>query len=39
MKAVLRRDGETAAAMLSEHIRSTQTNVMAAFALQAKQAR
>ena len=34
MKAVLRRDGETAAALLSEHIRSTQTNVMAAFASQ-----
>ncbi|PUE33370.1 FCD domain-containing protein [Limnohabitans sp. Jir72] len=37
MKAVLRRDGKTAAALLSEHIRSTQTNVMAAFALQQKQ--
>ncbi len=34
MKAVLRRDGETAAALLCEHIRSTQTNVMAAFASQ-----
>ena len=39
MQAVIRRDGETAAAMLSEHIRSTQTNVMAAFALQAQQRR
>jgi DNA-binding GntR family transcriptional regulator len=39
MKAVLRRDGETAAALLSEHIRSTQTNVLAAFALQEKQRR
>ena len=37
MKAVLRRDGETAAALLCEHIRSTQTNVMAAFASQQKQ--
>ena len=37
MKAVLRRNSETAAALLSEHIRSTQTNVMAAFALQQKQ--
>ena len=37
MKAVLRRDSETASAMLSEHIRSTQANVMAAFALQQKQ--
>lgn len=39
MKAVLRRDGQTACVLLSEHIRSTQTNVMAAFALQAKQRR
>ena len=39
MKTVLRRDGETASALLSEHIRSTQTNVMAAFALQAQQGR
>jgi DNA-binding GntR family transcriptional regulator len=39
MKAVLRRDGATATAMLSEHICSTQTNVMAAFALQEKQRR
>jgi DNA-binding GntR family transcriptional regulator len=36
MKAVLQRDCPTAAALLSEHIRSTQTNVMAAFALQAR---
>ena len=39
MKAVLRRDGETAAALLSEHILSTQTNVMAAFAVHAQQSR
>ncbi len=39
MKAVLKRDGETATALLSEHILSTQTNVMAAFAVQAKQSR
>jgi DNA-binding GntR family transcriptional regulator len=39
MKAVLRRDVATATAMLSEHICSTQTNVMAAFALQEKQRR
>ena len=37
MKAVLRRDVETAAVLLAEHISSTQKNVMAAFALQAKQ--
>ena len=36
MRAVLRRDGETASVLLSEHIQSTQTNVLAAFALQAK---
>jgi len=36
MKAVLRRDVETAAVLLAEHISSTQKNVMAAFALQAK---
>ena len=39
MKTVLRRDGETASALLLEHILSTQTNVMAAFALQAQQGR
>ena len=39
MKTVLRRDGETAAALLSEHILSTQTNVMAAFAVHAQQSR
>ncbi len=39
MKAVLKRDGETATALLSEHILSTQTNVLAAFAVQAKQSR
>ena len=32
-------DGETASALLLEHILSTQTNVMAAFALQAQQGR
>jgi GntR family transcriptional regulator, carbon starvation induced regulator len=37
MKAVLRRDVETAAVLLAEHISSTQNNVLAAFALQAKQ--
>jgi len=34
MKAVLRRDAETAGEMLADHIRSTHTNVMAAFARQ-----
>ncbi len=33
MKAVVRRDAATATQMLSEHIASTQTNVLAAFAL------
>jgi GntR family transcriptional regulator, carbon starvation induced regulator len=37
LKAVLRRDGETAAALLFEHIHSTQRNVMAAFASLQKQ--
>ena len=36
MKAVVRRDAATAAQMLSEHIASTQTNVLAAFALMQK---
>lgn len=35
MNAVLRRDTKTAAMLLSEHISSTQTNVMAAFKCQA----
>ena len=37
MNAVLRRDAATASMLLSEHIASTQTNVMAAFNRQAKQ--
>ncbi len=37
MQAVLRRDSATACELLAEHIRSTQTNVLAAFALQAQQ--
>jgi DNA-binding GntR family transcriptional regulator len=36
MKAVVRRDAATATQMLSEHIASTQTNVLAAFALMQK---
>ena len=36
MKAVVRRDAATAAQMLGEHIASTQTNVLAAFALTLK---
>ncbi len=36
MKAVLRRDVDTAVVLLQEHIASTQTNVLAAFALQKK---
>ncbi len=36
MKAVMRRDAATATQMLSEHIASTQTNVLAAFALMQK---
>jgi DNA-binding GntR family transcriptional regulator len=37
MNAVLRRDAPTATILLSEHIASTQTNVMAAFQRQAAQ--
>jgi GntR family carbon starvation induced transcriptional regulator len=37
MNAVLRRDAPTATLLLSEHISSTQTNVMAAFKRQATQ--
>jgi DNA-binding GntR family transcriptional regulator len=37
MNAVLRRDAATATMLLSEHIASTQTNVMTAFNRQAKQ--
>ena len=37
MNAVVRRDAKTAALLLSDHIASTQTNVMAAFKQQAKQ--
>ena len=33
MKAVVKRDAATATELLSEHIKSTQTNVLAAFAL------
>lgn len=36
MNAVVRRDAKTATLLLSEHIASTQTNVMAAFKRQAK---
>ena len=36
MKAVLRRDVDTAVVLLQEHIASTQTNVLAAFARQKK---
>jgi DNA-binding GntR family transcriptional regulator len=36
MNAVLRRDAKTAAVLLSEHISSTQANVLAAFKRQAQ---